>query len=245
MTYWIRDKGFGMSGTVGCVQAVIGGQRVNLSQTGVVFPLSEDNLRRWKGWWGYLRADQWYLWTAGCIIGMGLPVLATITFIRPGTIMGGYGVAAYHAQALTERFGPPLWVLTLLSSFWILFSTQLGNTEGFARVTTDILWVANNRIREWRGGNVRAVYYTALLAFALWGCIAITLADPLTLILTGANIAGVNLVVLSLHTLVVNRKFLPRELRPPLWREVGLGLCALSFFGFAVLALTQQALGSR
>ncbi len=242
-TYWLRDKGFGMSGTIGYVQTVIGGQRMNLSTTGVVFPLSEDNLRRWKGWWRYLRADQWYLWTAGCIVGMGLPVLTTTTFIQPGTIMDGYGVAAYHAQALTEQFGPLLWVLTLLTSFWILFSTQLGNAEGFARVTTEILWAANNRIREGRGGSVRAVYYMALLAFALWGSIAITLADPLTLILIGANLAGGNLVVLSLHTLVVNRKFLPRKLRPPLWREIGLVVCAIFFSAFAVLALTQQALG--
>ncbi len=244
LTYWLRDKGFGMSGTVGYVQAVIGAQQVNLSRTGVVFPPSEENVRRWKGWWAYLRADQWYIWTTGCIVGMGLPVLTTITFVRPGTIMGGYGVAAYQAHALAEQFGPALWVLTLLSSFWILFSTQLGNTEGFARVTTDILWAANERIRGWRGGGMRVIYYSALLGLALGGCVVLPLADPLTLILLGANIAGGNLVVLSLHTLVVNRKFLPRELRPSLWREAGLVLCALFFLGFALLALAQKALGA-
>lgn len=51
--------------------------------------------------------------------------------------------------------------LTFLASV-LLFSTQLGNTEGFARVTTDILWASNDRIRAWRGGNVRTVYYSAL-----------------------------------------------------------------------------------
>jgi hypothetical protein len=241
-THWLRDKGFGMSGTVGYVQGIIGGQRVNLSSTGVVFPPSEENLRRWKGWWRYLRADQWYLWTPGCIVGMGLPALTTLTFIPPGTTMGGYGIGAYQAQALAEHYGPVLWFLTLLNSFWILFSTQLGNTEGFARVTTDIFWASNDRTRAWRGGNVRTVYYSALLAFAAWGCVAIALTDPLTLILIGANVAAWNLVILSAHTLVVNRKFLPRELRPPLWREAGLALSGLFFLGFALFALGQRVL---
>jgi hypothetical protein len=241
LTYWLRDKGFGMSGTVGYVQTVIGAQRVNFSQAGAVFSPSEENLRRWKGWWKFLRVDQWVIWVSGSIVGMGLPVLATLPFIQPGTIVNGYGVAAYHAQALAEQFGPTFWILALISSLWILFSTQLGNAEGFALVTTDILWVASPRLREWRGGNARPVYYSALLAFTLGGCLAIRLADPLTLILIGANIAGGNFVVLALHTLVLNRKFLPAPLCPPLWRQVGLVLCALFFAGFVGLAVIQRA----
>ena len=46
----------------------------------------------------------------------------------------------------------------------------------------------------------------------------------------GANIAGVIFVFVSLHTLVVNRRLLPRELRPSRWREAALVGCAL-FYG--------------
>jgi hypothetical protein len=241
LTYWLRDKGLGMSGTVALDRAVIGAQKVHLSGAGVVFPPSPENLNRWKGWWRYLRADQWYIWTAGSLVGMGLPALMTLAFIEPGTTLGGYGAAAYHAPALAERYGPLLWFLTLLNGFWILFSTQLGNAEGFARVTTDLLWTAAGRIRTWRGGDPRAVYYRALLAFTLWGGVAMWLADPLTLILIGANVAAGNFVLLSFHTLAVNRKFLPPELRPALWREAGVVLCGLSFLGLALLALLQRA----
>ncbi len=240
LTYWLRDKGFGMSGTVASVPAVIGGQKVEVSHPGVAFPPTEDNLRRWRGWWRYLRADQWWIWTPGSLIGMGLPALIAAGFMPPGTALGGYGIAVYPALALAERYGPMLWVLTLLTGFWILFSTQLANTGGFARVTTEILWTAGGRIRGWRGGDVRAVYYRALLAFTLWGCVAIWLADPLTLILIGANVAAVNLVILSFHTLVVNRKFLPPALRPSRWREIGLALCGFFFLAFALLALLQR-----
>lgn len=240
LTYWLRDKGFGMSGTVASIPALIGGQKVEVSHPGVAFPPTEDNLRRWRGWWRYLRADQWGIWVPGSLIGMGLPALIATGFVAPGPALSGYGIAVYPALALAERYGPLLWVLTLLTGFWILFSTQLANAGGFARVSTEILWTASGRVRGWRGGDVRTVYYRALLVFTLGGCAAIALADPLTLILIGANVAAMNLAILSFHTLVVNRKFLPLALRPSRWREIGLALGGLFFLAFALLALVQQ-----
>jgi len=41
----------------------------------------------------------------------------------------------------------------------------------------------------------------------------------------------------SIHTLVVNRKFLPRELSAPLWREACLVACALFYGGFLSFAI--------
>jgi len=55
--------------------------------------------------------------------------------------------------------------------------------------------------------------------FVLAGCLAMTVADPLTLIVIGADIAAVNFAVLSFHTLRLNRALLPEALRPPRWRE--------------------------
>ena len=41
----------------------------------------------------------------------------------------------------------------------------------------------------------------------------------------------------SIHTPVVNRLFLPRELRPALWREAVLVLCAVFYSGFLTIAI--------
>src|SRR3989304_2830726 len=73
LTYWLRDKGFGMSGTVASIPALIGGQKVEVSHPGVAFPPTEDNLRRWRGWWRYLRADQGGSWGPGAPVGVGRP----------------------------------------------------------------------------------------------------------------------------------------------------------------------------
>jgi hypothetical protein len=75
---------------------------------------------------------------------------------------------------------------------------------------------------------------------ALWGVIALRLAQPIVLLQIGANIAGVVFVVASLHLLYVNTRLLPRELRPPWWRRIALVGMAL-FYGFFV-ALSASTL---
>ncbi|MCL4535661.1 MAG: hypothetical protein M1370_10950 [Bacteroidetes bacterium] len=141
--------------------------------------------------------------------------------------------------------GQIFWPLTLLNGFWILFSTQLGNSEGYVRMITDIGWTGSATIRRWAKGDVRRVYYTILLAFAIWGCVALNLAQPFLLIQIGANMAGLAFVFLSIHTIVVNRKFLPPELRPSLWREISLVLCALFFLFFVVMLVLYQLFGMK
>ncbi len=86
---------------------------------------------------------------------------------------------------------------------------------------------------------MRAIYYSVMAVFAVWGCVALNLAQPLTLIIIGANVAGFTFVLESLHTLVVNRKFLPPALRPALWREASVVLCAIFYGVLVVLALVQ------
>jgi hypothetical protein len=47
-------------------------------------------------------------------------------------------------------------------------------------------------------------------------------------------VAGLVLIVASLHVLYLNTRLLPRELRPPLWRRAAL-VCMAAFYGFFVV----------
>jgi hypothetical protein len=127
-----------------------------------------------------------------------------------------------------------LWVPALVTAFWILFSTQLGIAAGFVRSVTDVVWTSGAG-----DGRRRAalIYYGALIVFTAAGLFAFTLAEPLALILIGANLAAVSFAVLAFHTLWVNRTLLPRELRPPIWRQAALLVCGCFFAGLAWAAL--------
>lgn len=242
ITNWVRDKGMGMAAHIGYIPAVVGGHKVDLASTGAVPETTPENVRRFREWWKYIRFDQLWIWVVGCFLGMGLPALLTVQFIPPGTEVGGMAVAVRQAEGLAAGVGglataggTILWYLTLLTGFWILFSTQLGIMDFIPRSLTDLLWTSNPGVRRMAGGDVRKVYYTILVVFVVWGCIAINLAQPLVLILIGAFAAGAIMTVASVHVWYVNRKFLPKEFQAPLWRQVMLFVMC-GFYGFFTLA---------
>ena len=233
---WARDKGYGMSQHAGYIPSAVGGERVNLAHHGFTFAPDDDSMKRWRGWWRIVRADQWGVFFTGALLGMALPAMLYVTFLAPGTEIRGLGISAALAQGVGARTGPVVGVAIAMLGAWLLFKTQLDSLEGMTRSITDILWTGSQRVRNWRGGDVRAVYYSVLLVIVLWGVIALRLAQPIVLLQISANIAGVVMVIASLHVLYINTRLLPPALRPPTWRRVVL-VCMAVFYGcFASLS---------
>ena len=170
---------------------------------------------------------------------MMLPALLYVTFVASGTDIKGLAISAVLAQTIGATAGPWLGVGVAFLGVWILFKTQLDCVEGMTRSITDILWTGSARVRAWRGGDVRAVYYTVLAAVVVWGIIALKLAAPVMLLQIGANIAGVVFIIASIHLLYLNTRVLPVALRPPMWRRVALVGMVL-FYGFFVTLVARS-----
>jgi hypothetical protein len=230
---WARDKGFGMGQVVGFIPAAVGGQKVKLAHSGSVFEVSETSLRSWRGWWRIVRYDQWGIFFLGALLGMILPAVLYTSALEPGRDIRGLAIASELANAMAVRGGAVLTLTLATMSVWVLFKTQLDLLEGMTRAITDILWSGSTRIRQWRGGDVRLVYYSVLAATVVWGLIALRLTQPIILLQLSANMAGVVMMVSSLHILYINTKLLPKELQPPLWRRLALIFMAI-FYGFFV-----------
>jgi hypothetical protein len=226
---WIRDKGFGMGSLVGAIPSAVGGHAVPLSRVGTVFVAEGENLARWRQWLRYVHADQVWVWAVFCFVGMYLNVN-----LPAGTDLQGLAAGAYQAEHL-RRIWPPLWFLTLFNGFWILFKTQLGNTDVLVRTVADAAWMASPATGS--RYSIRTVYYAVLVAFSLWAVVALRLASPFQLFKVLANMAGVVLAIAGVQVFLVNRRFLPRALRPGAWREGALLLCSAFYAFFAALAL--------
>jgi len=233
LSNWARDRGYGMGERAGYIPCAIGGQKVALAHNGFIFEGDPEGMRRWRGWWRVVSVDQWGVFFAGAILGMVLPAMLYVTFLPRGMDIQGLGISAALAQAIGATAGPLLGVFIAFLGAWILFKTQLDQLEGMVRAITDILWTGNPRVRTWRGGDVRAVYYCVLAAVVVWGIVALRLAQPILLLQIGANVAGFVFVVASLHLLYVNTRLLPKHVRPPMWRRAALVAMAL-FYGFFV-----------
>jgi hypothetical protein len=236
VTNWVRDKGFGMGAKVGAIPSAIAGHEIRLSHVGSIFKVDATSLGRWREWMRYVTVDQIWIWGLFCFVGMFLNVNLATHLVPQGTDLQGLGAGAYQAEYL-RKLWPALWFLTLFNGFWILFKTQLGNTDILVRTVTDALWMSSRRVRRWKGGQIQWVYYAILGAFTVWAFLAINLASPMTLFKLLANVAGIVLAISGVQIFWVNRRFLPPALRPPLWREVLLLTCSAfyAFFSFFVI----------
>ncbi|HUF47587.1 MAG TPA: Nramp family divalent metal transporter [Vicinamibacterales bacterium] len=240
---WARDRGYGMSERCGYIPAAVGGHKTALAHSGFMFEPTPANLARWRGWWRIVNADQWGVFFAGGIVGMVLPAMLYVTILPSGTDIRGLAIAAELASGIGARAGALMAGVVALLAAWVLVKTQLDQLEGMVRAITDILWAGSARIRTWRGGDVRAVYYTVLAATVIWGVFALQLAAPIVLLQLGANIAGVVFVIASLHLLYLNTVLLPPALRPPTWRRATLVGMA-GFYGFFTVMSIRALTGS-
>ena len=236
LSNWARDKGYGMGSRVGHIGGMVGGERTQLADTGFMFEPNADNMSRWRGWWRIVRMDQWGVFFVGALLGMMLPALLYVTFVAPGTEMKQLEIAAVLASEIGAAAAPAMGLIVAILGAWILFKTQLDCVEGMTRSVTDILWTGSARVRAWRGGDVRAVYYAVLAVVVIWGMIALRLTQPIVLLQIGANIGGAIFVIAALHLLYLNTRVLPAALRPPLWRRAALvGMMLFySYFTFMV-----------
>ena len=159
-----------------------------------------------------------------------------MTFLQPGQDIRGNGIAAELAFAMEARFALMGGVVAFLGA-WILFKTQLDVMEGMVRGVTDIIWTGSKRVRSWRGGDVRAIYYSLLGVAVVWGMIALKLAPPILLLQLAANVAGVTFVIAGLQVLYVNTRLLPKAVQPGMWPRVGLVALVVFYGVFSALSI--------
>jgi hypothetical protein len=229
-----------MGARVGAIESAVGGRHTRLSPIGKIFLVTDDSLRRWREWWRYVHADQVAVWALFCLIGLFLNVNLATSVIPAGSEMQGLATGAYQARYMAEHLWSGFWHLALLNGFWILFSTHLGNTDLLIRTVTDLSWTGSEGARRWARGHASRIYYSLLAVFSIWGCFAVRLAGPFVLFKVMGNIAGFVLAVAGIQILIVNRRFLPRELRAPVWREILLVMCSAFYMFFTIRVLIES-----
>jgi len=231
---WTRDKGLGMGRWSGSIGSMLRGDGHSVAAVGTIFQPTSGNLERWRTWWKYSLLDQSVLWAGGCVLGMYLNVNLAQAIITPDNIPADTAAGAFQAQYMAQKLWPGFWGLALLNGFWILFSTQLGNTDVLTRVCTDALWAGWPGLRRYKAGTI---YFCLLMLFTIWGVAALWLGDSaLSLFKVLGLLASPILAIGAIQILRVNLRFLPVEVRPPLWRCLCLAACALIYCGLAVLS---------
>ena len=236
---YVRDKGWGMGAKVGAIPSAVGGMEITLSHVGKVFRLSDQTRARWRGWMRHITKDQIWIWMMASFLGMALPCMLSLEFIRNAAVAGDR-VAAMTAQGMADRYpgqAELFWSLTLLCGFLVLAPGQIFGSDSIARRWTDMIWVVSSRVRKMKGNQVKYIYYGIMTVYGVWGLFALSLFDPLQIAKIGAGLGNIALGASALHTWYVNRTLLPRELRPSWFRQFGLLCCGFAFLGIIAIGL--------
>jgi hypothetical protein len=247
---FVRDKGWGMGSVVGAIPSAVGGRHIALSHLGSVFPLTAENLRRWRGWWRYILTDQFFIWAPGCFVGMALPALLSLQFAPYSSLHGAARLewaqalitadGLRHAPQFSPELAKVLWLACLFVGLMVLLPSQMSVVDDFSRRWTDILWSGSQRVRETFSGNqVKRIYYTILTIYVLWTVLLAylftTYGSPQKMTQFIANFNNLAIGLTAFHILWINTRLLPAPLRPRWYSRVGLVACGLFYVGLAAL----------
>jgi hypothetical protein len=254
-----RDQGWGMGHHVGAIPSVIGGHGITLSHVGCVFKVDEQSMVRWKGWYRHIFRDQFCIWVPACFVGVALPSMLSVEFLRRGTDAGDWNAAAMTANGVGNAVANPpndvlasltglsniiggsgwgtlFWGLTLFCGFMVLAPSMVSTIDGIIRRWVDVFWTASARLREMDSSFIRLVYFRVLLFYVVFGFTMLWLSKPTNLIkfaTLGYNFAfGFS----CWHTLVLNCILLPKQLRPNWIVRIGLMLAGAFFVSLGCVA---------
>jgi hypothetical protein len=236
---YARDKGWGMGSQTGAIPSAIGGRAIALSHVGKVFRVNPESLLHWKAWRRHVYRDQIGMWMTCSFVGMALPCIMSLEFLRNAPV-SGHQVAAMSAEGIAAHFPAwraLWWAVSLVVSFLVLAPNAVLSGDLLARMWTDLLWIGNPRFRQQGEENVWRVYYSLLGLYTVWGFFALASLDPLQIATLSAVLMNVALGWSSFHTLYVNRTLLPPELRPNLFLQAGLIACGLFFLAMTLVVI--------
>jgi hypothetical protein len=188
--------------------------------------------------------DQLVVWMPACFLGIALPSMLSIQFLRRGTEASDWSAAAMTADAAAYAAGPSLgpfiWFMTLFCGFMVLAPSAASTADGFLRRWVDVFWTGSVRLRKLDPARIRHVYFAVLCAYTVFGFVALTLAPPRQLILWATIVYNYALGVSCWHTLAVNVVLLPRELRPGWGMRIGLVVTGMFFTALAVITTLRN-----
>ena len=243
LSNYTRDQGWGMGHHVGAIPSVVGGHKFQLSHVGCVFRVDAETLPRWRRWYRHVMRDQLVVWMPACFIGLGLPSMLSVQFLRRGTEAATWTAAGMTAQSVGEHVGSisgPTWghafkFLTLFCGFLVLAPTMASTADGVIRRWLDVFWTSSARLRRVDPRHIGKLYFTVLCCYALFGIVVLIFVPGGQLMTVATNIFNYALGFSCWHALAVNLTLLPRALRPGWFVRIALFFAGAFFILIAGL----------
>ena len=258
-----RDQGWGMGHHVGAIPSMVGGKGITLSHVGSVFEITDHSLARWKGWYRHVFRDQTAIWVPACLIGLALPSMLSVEFLRRGTEADRWNAAAMTAEGVGQQVANPpdgvlatmtgmshlingsswgnfFWGMTLFCGFLVLAPSMSGTIDGIVRRWLDTFWTASPWLRRVDPAKIGRIYFALILGYSVIGLLMLWLNPPSTLIKLATICFNFALGISCCHTLIINLVLLPPQLRPGWFVRFAMILSGIFFLLLGTVATLQE-----
>lgn len=237
--YYLRDKQIGMGARIPRLMNPLRQEEEADITTGYIYPETEENQRRFRDWFMFVKQDQTlYFWLLNTFT-MFLFMFGALAVLRPAGIVPSQATLVWDlATILEEVMGTFGRYLFLIIGMAALFSTQLVVVDGGARVFADLL---HTNYERFRGVSQPKIYVAVAIASMVIGVFSVWVFESgitsFNTILYNALINGFAMALYVPAMLYVNLRFLPKSARPHLVNIVFVGAAAAIYVGFAVFAI--------
>jgi len=206
---YIRDKGLGMGSRMPKVVSPITGEEQAAPSLGYTFPVNEENMRRWTGWWRVANREHFItFFVLGLLTLIMLSVLVWST-VGSRNIGEDLEFINTESQILGNEIGGWFRAFFLFAGMVVLFSTSIGIMDYVSRLSASELKVSffgdSETITESR------IYFTFAWVIAIAGSLILLagLEAPLVLLIIAASGAGVVMFFYSGLLILMNTRVLP------------------------------------
>lgn len=247
VSLWYRDKQIGMGAYVGRVTNPITGKQEAVETKTFSFPMTQENLKRWKGWMRFVRIDQGIIFTLIGFITLVLLSLNAHAVLAPkGLVPEGTEIAILQASIFGEQWGVFGSRLFLVMSFLMLFSVMWTVTDALTRIICDIIYTNAHSgpyqrlLKRCANCSIGKMYYTTIIVICLVsGSLIFLKQQPLTLLVTSAVLGGLTMAIYTPLLIYINNTKLPKPIRPSWFTNVMMTFISIFFIYFAYRVIAQ------
>ncbi len=236
-SYWLREKGSGMSRDMGHVTGILGKKEV-ISESGFIVTDDGPSRRAFPLWRRFL------LWDSGIgIFGNLFTTLLTcllaFALLHPeGLLPEEYEIAVVQSHFFEVSWGRIGRILFLLVAAAFLSDTWFATVDAVSRIHTEVV---RSLFPKFRTLSFRKGYYFFLILLTLVTSITMAFQQPGPLILLSAVIGFIGTVIFSFALLFLNHRLLASQLppfaRPGKWAFILMSVTCVAYLALAVAYL--------
>ncbi|MGH3147683.1 MAG: Nramp family divalent metal transporter [Rubrobacter sp.] len=231
---WIRDKGYGMGARIPRLVSPVTGEDQATPSTGYLFPQTEENLRRWRGWWRVANTEQLVTFFALGTLSIFLMSMIAYSTVYGQNIGEDLDFFRNEGRILGETVGGWFERFFYITGAISLLAGAMGILDYVGRCVADVLKVSY--LAESQVFTESRIY-----ALTVWLLVAVSIANiltfsdqPIVLLLVQSSLSGIVMFVYSILLIWLNRRALPHPIKI---RGARLGALVWAVLAFGILSV--------